>query len=78
MNKESLGEKLDDGYRVYANVSLSGYLVEPLFFDGSPGVKIFFLSKSQSPGVPFYLFKRFVSGKLSTVFDKLLGRIKNY
>ena len=46
MNKESLGEKLDDGYRVYANVSLSGYLVEPLFFDGSPGVKIFFVSKS--------------------------------
>ena len=47
MNKESLGEKLMDGYRVICPVSIAGYYVEPLRADGT-GVKLFYLNKCAS------------------------------
>ena len=47
MNKESLGEKLVDGYRVILPVALAGYLVEPLRPDGT-GVKLFYMNRSAS------------------------------
>ena len=47
MNKQSLGEKLVDGYRVICPVSIAGYHVEPLRPDGT-GVRLFYLNKSAS------------------------------
>ena len=77
MNTESLGEKLCDGYRVIATISLNGYLVEPLHEDGQ-GVRLFFVTKGRSPGVPFMLFKRIVSMKISYIFDKIVSNVANY
>ena len=60
MNKESLGERLVDGYRVIIECSINGYHVQPLNPDGT-GTKLFYVSKCDSQGVPFYLYKRFGS-----------------
>ena len=67
MNKESLGEKLFDGYRVVAKVSIDGYYVEPLTATG--GTKLFFITKSSSQGVPFYLYKKLMSSKMAAGMD---------
>lgn len=76
MNKESLGEKLFDGYRVVALVSIDGYCVTPLTPNG--GTKLTFITKSSSSGIPFYLYKKFMSSKMSSAFDKILAKVQTY
>ena len=77
MNKESLGEKLVDGYRVITGIPLNAFYVEPLKADGT-GVKMFYVSRAESSGVPFYIYKRFGSYKVSSVVDKMMARIATY
>ena len=45
MNKESLGERLVDGYRVITGVPLNAFFVEPHRPDGS-GVRMFYVSRT--------------------------------
>lgn len=77
MNKESLGEKLVDGYRVICPVSIAGYFVEPLRPDGT-GVKLFYVNRTASNGVPYYLYKRFGASKISSIFDSIIARVLTY
>ena len=77
MNKESLGEKLVDGYRVIVGIPVTGYYVAPLRPDGT-GVKLFYANRSESSGAPFYLYKRFGSYAVAKIFDKILSRVQTY
>ena len=45
MNKESLGERLVDGYRVIAGIPLNAFYVEPLKADGT-GTKMIYISRA--------------------------------
>ena len=57
LNKETLGS-LVDGYRVFMDNLLSGYIIQPL--EGrEDGCKIFYANISESKDLPFWAFKKF-------------------
>lgn len=74
MNKESLGERLVDGYRVIVNIPINGYFVEPLLPDGR-GVKVFYANRAQSNGIPYYLYKKFGASKLASGLKRILDHV---
>ena len=77
MTKESLGEKLVDGYRVIVDCQINGYMVEPLSATGE-GTRLFYVTQSTDPSIPFYLYKRFGAHAVSKIFDRILDKVQTY
>ena len=75
MNEKTLGELLD-GYRIFMDNSLSGYIIEP--FPNREGCKVFYANITEASDIPFWAFKRFCQEKVIGVFERILSRMATF